>query len=328
MLAAFAIEGRALRRLEGPPRIETLQDASWIDLVNGTAEEAAVVEDATGLHVASRAELQEIESSSRLGFVDGALYLSVPLVTRGGLDDGHVSPIGFALNPRCLVTIRFAPSQAIDDFIAHAQHPDAVPHGPVHIFVGLLEALVDRLADRLEQIGADLDRVSRRIFQGDLASGRQPRQSDRALRDALRVVGQAGDLVSHIRDSLLGIGRLLPYTEQMAAEWIEAELHPRFQTLRQDVASLSDYDAQVLNKVQLLLDATLGFINIAQNNIMKLLTVVSVVGIPPTLVASIYGMNFKGMPELTWAWGYPYGLTLIVVSAVVPLIWFLLRGWL
>ena len=328
MLAAFAIEGRALRRLEHPQRIETLQDAAWIDLIDMTPEEAAAVADATGLRVAARADLQEIESSSRLGFAHGVLYLSAPLVTRGGPGDGQISPIGFALSAECLLTIRFAPSRAIDDFIARPEQPGAPPLGPVHLFVGLLEALVDRLADRLEQITADLDTVSRRIFQGDLAAGGPPRQSDIVLRDALKVVGQAGDVVSHIRDSLLGIARLLPYAEQTAADWIPAELHPRFLTLRQDIVSLGDYDAQVLNKVQLLLDATLGFINIAQNNIMKLLTVVSVVGIPPTLIASIYGMNFKGMPELGWSWGYPYGLTLIVVSAVVPLIWFWRRGWL
>ena len=328
MLTAFAIDGRALRRLPDPTRIETLQAAAWIDLMNVTAQEAATVEQATGLHVASRADLQEIESSSRLGTAAGALYLSAPLVTRGDATDGHVSPIGFALSPRCLLTLRFAPSRAIDDFITRAERAEAAPSGPVHVFVALLEALVDRLADRLEQITADLDTVSRRIFQGDLVAGGTPRQSDLVLRDSLKVVGQAGDLVSHIRDSLLGIARLLPYAEQTAAEWIPAELHPRFLTLRQDIVSLSDYDAQVLNKVQLLLDATLGFINIAQNNIMKLLTVVSVVGIPPTLIASIYGMNFKGMPELSWNWGYPYGLTLIALSAVVPLIWFWRRGWL
>ena len=327
MLAAFAIEGQALRRLEDSARIATLQSAAWIDLMNVTADEAVLVQAATGLHVASRAELQEIETSSRLGYTAGALYLSAPLVTPSGTADGPAAPIGFALSPRCLITVRFAPSRAIDDFIARVERAEAVLPGPVHIFVSLLEALVDRLADRLEQTTTDLDAVSRRIFQGDLAAGGPPRQSDAVLRDALKVVGQAGNLVSHIRDSLLGIARLLPYTEQMAGEWIPAELHPRFQTLRQDIVSLSDYDAQVLNKVQLLLDATLGFINIAQNNIIKLLTVVSVVGIPPTLVASLYGMNFKDMPELSWSWGYPYGLALIVISAVVPLIWFWRRGW-
>ena len=105
------------------------------------------------------------------------------------------------------------------------------------------------------------------------------------------------------------------------------ELKPRLETLRQDVASLNDYDAHLLNKVQLLLDATLGLINIDQNNIIKVLTIVSVVGVPPTLVASMYGMNFEHMPELHWAWGYPYGLALIALSAILPLLWFKWRGW-
>ena len=104
-------------------------------------------------------------------------------------------------------------------------------------------------------------------------------------------------------------------------------LLPRLLTVRQDVASLSDYDAQLTNKVQFLLDATLGFINIEQNNGIKILTVVSVVGIPPTLIASMYGMNFKNMPELQWEYGYLYGIVMIVLSGVIPLLWFRKRGW-
>ena len=114
----------------------------------------------------------------------------------------------------------------------------------------------------------------------------------------------------------------------MAKDWVPAELKQRIKTQRSDIASLNDYEMHLTNKVQLLLDATLGLINIEQNNIIKVLTIVSVVGVPPTLVASMYGMNFKGMPELDWAWGYPYALTLILVSAVGPLLWFKKRGWL
>jgi magnesium transporter len=113
----------------------------------------------------------------------------------------------------------------------------------------------------------------------------------------------------------------------LAGEWLPADVKQRLETVRQDVASLSDYDAHLTNKVQLLLDATLGMINIEQNNIIKVLAIVSVVGIPPTLVASMYGMNFKNMPELDWAWGYPYGLAVIAISAILPVLWFKWRGW-
>jgi magnesium transporter len=143
----------------------------------------------------------------------------------------------------------------------------------------------------------------------------------------LRRVGRCGDLASKIRDSLLGIGRIVPYVSSMGADWLPGEVKPHLRTLHQDIVSLTDYDHHLTNKVQLLLDATLGLINVEQNDIIKVLTIVSVVGVPPTLVASMYGMNFKHMPELDWAWGYPYGLALILLSAVLPVAWFKWRGW-
>ena len=198
------------------------------------------------------------------------------------------------------------------------------------VFVELMGAIADRLADVLERIAEELDTLSHRLFRVPAAQimGRSPPARESAdLRVILRRVGGYGDLVSKIRDSLLGIGRIAPYVASACAQWFPPEIKQRLDTLRQDVMSLSDYDTHLVNKVQLLLDATLGLINVEQNNIIKVLTIVSVVGVPPTLVASIYGMNFKGMPELDWSWGYPYGLAMIAVSAVLPLLWFKWRGW-
>src|ERR1700722_3426169 len=155
----------------------------------------------------------------------------------------------------------------------------------------------------------------------------RPARAEADLRGAMHRVGRSGDLASQIRDALLGIARIVPFAAIQGAAWMDAEVKAELETVRQDVASLSDYDAHLVNKVQLLLDATLGLINIEQNTIIKVLTIVSVVGVPPTLIASMYGMNFKHMPELDWAWGYPYGLLLIALSAVLPLLWFRLRGW-
>jgi magnesium transporter len=134
-------------------------------------------------------------------------------------------------------------------------------------------------------------------------------------------------VISFIRDSQVGAARIVPYVLSTAADWLPQDLKPRLDTLRQDVASLNDFDTHLNDKVQFLLDATLGFINIAQNNVMKVLTVASVVGIPPVLVAGIYGMNFKSMPEYDWSWGYAYGLALIVVTGLVPLAIFRWRNW-
>jgi len=305
-------------------------DTAWIDLFRPGPDEVAFVERNTGLAVPAIGELSEIESSSRLRNEDGALYLSMPLVY-GALDDEPRStPVGFILTAERLITVRFEELRSFSHFADHDLPSEKSPLTSAAVFAGVLDAIADRLADILEAIAAELDTLSHRLFRSPatLASGRRPPARESAdLRIMLRRVGHSGDLASKIRDSLLGIGRIVPYVSGPAAPWLPPEVKPRLETLRQDVLSLSDYDAHIVNKVQLLLDATLGLINIEQNNIIKVLTIVSVVGIPPTLVASMYGMNFKGMPEYDWSWGYPYGLAVIALSAILPLVLFKWRGW-
>lgn len=309
------------------PRPDTLPDKTvWIDLLDPTPEERAYVERGAGVRVPTQAELSEIETSSRIHAEHGVLYMSTPTVMRSSPTEPAVSPLGFVLSPQRLVTIRFAELPAVATFAAQCENEEQ-PRSSIATFVGLTEAIVDRMADVLEQIGAQLDELSAAVFHGSDARPPAPARADAALRAALRTVGRAGDHVSKIRDTLLGIGRIVPFVAE-TADWIPAEAKTRLHTLRQDIVSLNDYDAHLSNKIQFLLDATLGFINIEQNTIIKTLTVVSVVGIPPTLVASIYGMNFKIMPELNWALGYPYALALILLSAIAPLAWFRLRGWL
>jgi magnesium transporter len=301
-------------------------DVTWIDLLEPDAGEAAFVERMTGLHVPTLAELSEIESSSRLYTENDALYLSTPLVTRIEGGNPETTQVGFVLTATRLITVRYKPLRAFDTVKAREGRPDAVHPSSVGAFVTLVEAIVDRIADVLELVGAELDAVSKRVFRSD--TPQQPAKADADLRGILYQVGKAGDLVSRIRDSLLGIGRMVPYVAGLAEPWLPAEVKPHLATLRQDVSSLGDYDAHLANKIQFLLDATLGLINIEQNNIIKVLTVVSVVGVPPTFLASMYGMNFKNMPELEWAWGYPYVLVLILISAIGPYLWFKWRGWL
>ena len=299
-------------------------DIVWADLLNPTPEETAFIERAAGLRLPSVEELSEIETSSRLRSEDGVLYLSAPLVHRATAGDPQTTPVGFVLCPRLLITIRF------EELVSFAAFDRTACGSPAETFAGLLDAIVDRLADVLEHIAAELDTLSHRLFRAGPASTgkrRRPARETADLRVILRRVGAGGDLVSKIRDSLLGLGRIVPYVASLAADWLPEPVKPRLETLRHDIASLSDYDTHLVNKVQLLLDATLGLINVDQNNIIKVLTIVSVIGVPPTLVASMYGMNFKHMPELDWAWGYPYGLALIVISAIGPVLWFKWRGW-
>ncbi|TMJ56380.1 MAG: magnesium transporter CorA [Alphaproteobacteria bacterium] len=299
-------------------------DIVWIDLLQPSAEESAFVERTTALKLPSLADLSEIEASSRLRTVDGTLYLSAPLVYRAAADDPQSTPVGFILTAQHFVTVRFETPTA---FTTAAQRMHPTPH---EAFACLMDAIVDRIADILERISAELDNVSHRLFRAgpvETGSNRRPARAAADLRVILRRIGRSGDLASKIRDSLLGIGRIVPYVENSGAVWLTSEAQSHLRTLRQDIYSLSQYDEHLTNKLQLLLDATLGMINIDQNNIIKVLTIVSVVGVPPTLVASMYGMNFHNMPELDWSWGYPYALALIALTAVAPLLWFKWRGW-
>lgn len=298
--------------------------AVWWDLIDATDEENAAVERATGLKVPTREEISEIESSSRLYVDDGAVHVSAPAIHRSDSGTFVVTPIGFVLSPDHLVTVRFAPLASVDSFAAHFGTHGTGDATSSEVFTGLLEAIVDRLADVLEHLEALMDDISGAIFHSEEL---RPGRADQALRPTLRQIGRIGDHISKLRDALLVLDRMVPFVADHGQAWMSPMLTPRFQTLQRDIASLKDYDEHLSNKVQFLLDASLGLIGIGQSDIFRILTVVSVVGIPPTLVASIYGMNFKNMPELEWAWGYEYGWALILVTAAIPLILCKLRGW-
>jgi magnesium transporter len=203
----------------------------------------------------------------------------------------------------------------------------ASPHADsAGVFASLIEAMVDYGADMLEKLSSELASVSARAFSPTPPPRRDPR-AKRTLRVCLTEIGTAGDHSSRIRESLLGLQRITGFVSELGADWLAPELQVRLKTVRQDLSSLVDFEAHLAGKTQFLLDAILGFISIEQNDIFKVLTIVSVVGIPPTLIASMYGMNFHYMPELGWHYGYAYGLGLIALSTLVPIIWFKRRGW-
>ena len=330
MLTLYHSRAGSAERLTDLAEASLPANVAWIDLLRPDPDEVAFVERTTGLNVPSIEDLSEIESSSRLRNHNGAIYLSAPLVYRADSDQPLTTPVGFVLTRERLITVRFEELNPFNTFANRDLAAESEPLTSAAVFAGLMDAIVDRLADILENIAAELDALSHRLFRSpatEPAARRPPARESADLRIILRRVGHSGDLASKIRDSLLGIGRIVPYVSSLAADWLPPEIKPRLDTMRQDVLSLSDYDVHIVTKVQLLLDATLGLINVEQNNIIKVLTIVSVVGIPPTLIASLYGMNFKGMPEYDWSWGYPYGLAMIALGAILPLVWFKWRGW-
>lgn len=327
MIDAFVCGNGQLHRLTDTNSAGDLRTAVWIDLLNPTPDEIERAQAAAGLQILSELEISEIETSSRLGTRDGALYLNMPLIRLAAEGPRTVSA-GFVVSPERLITIRFAKSRVFDAYTERMTNGTAAGEGGVHIFVGLLEAIIDRQADALEQVRADLDQISHGVFAmgGEKRAGRK--SEDAFLRHTLGQLGRIGDLISHVRDTQVGAARIVPYVESMAAQWLPKDVLPRLATLRLDIASVSDFDTHLNDKLQFLLDATLGFINIAQNNVMKVMAIASVVGIPPVLVAGIYGMNFKNIPEYDWAWGYQWGWALIILTTLIPLGVFRWRKWL
>ena len=300
--------------------------AVWLDLVDATEAEVSLVEGFTGLRLPSRADLSEIEQSSRLAFDDGVLRLSAPIVAHSDTDSPELSPIGFVLTERLLITLRYDPLKSFDAVKTKAG-ARAVPATSAAIFVALLEACIERQADQLETASAKLDAISHHVFRNSSTDPKRAAKSSTALRDKLQALGRIGERTSMIRESLLASERMIPYALENGKAWFAPDLVTRLHGVRDDIGSLSLFEEHLLSKVQFLLDAILGFINIEQNYIFKVLTIASVVGIFPTLVAGWYGMNFQNMPEYHWAWGYQFGIGVTIISILLPLAWFKWRRW-
>jgi magnesium transporter len=325
MLHGFSlIDGRPQRIADTLSR-DALATAVWIDVLNPTPEEHELIESAIGLAIPTYATISEIETSSRLGSRRGVLYMNMPLINMVEHGPAGVS-VGFVLCENRLVTVRFAPSRIFDLFAEKLVKEETGAISPSHIFLSLLEAIVDRQADGLEYVRDELDKISHTIFAMGTGPGTGRKSEDRTLKRILGELGKLGELISHIRDTQVGAARIVPYAESMAP-WLPSDLHTRLETLRHDIGSVSEFDTHLNDKTQFLLDATLGFINIAQNNVMKVMAIASVVGIPPVLVAGVYGMNFKNIPEYDWAYGYQWGWALIILTTLIPLGLFRWRKW-
>jgi magnesium transporter len=299
----------------------------WVDLCEPSEEELARACDDYGLDIPPRAELDEIEFSSRLQYEDGIFTISLPVTPHAKKgDDDATTPLGFILTKDLLVTVRFA---HLHTFPAIIKRVDRRRRSAPDIFMVIVEALIDYGADRLEELRAEALAVSNRIFHKQMPARQRisVKRTNRMLHDTLVEIGDMGERLSYIRDTLLVMQRAVPFVAEHGNGWLGDTVKARLKMAGSDVQSLNDYEVHLTDKLQFLLDAALGFINTEQNDLFKVLTIASVVGIPPTFVASMYGMNFHNMPELRWAFGYQWGLFLILLSTVIPIVWFKLRGW-
>jgi magnesium transporter len=302
------------------------ETATWIDLEEPTEEEEKLVERCIDVDVPTQDEMSEIEPSSRLYELGGALYMTVSVLR--GVEDGEptTTPIGFVLADNRLVTIRYATPKPVRAFEDHARREPALVKDAPTVLVRMLDAIIDRLADELEGVSAEIERLSSHIFERRIEDRRIPAARLTAL---LTRIGRAQTLLAKIRYSAVSTSRMLSFLagSNRVNEASQKETQHHISSMTTDITSLTEHASFLADNLIFLLDASLGLIRIEQNAAMKLFSWAAVIFLPPTLIAGIFGMNFRFMPELGWHYGYPLALALIVASGALPFLYFKRRGW-
>lgn len=322
MIAGFALDGGRLRSV-GESLGSSLAGVVWVDLLSPTVDEEAMVETQLGVDIPTREEMQRLEVSGRLYKEDDAVVLTATLPARSDSDDLLMAPVAFVVARGKLVTVRYHEPRVFKTFPQRAAQSNLGCTDGDTVLVALLEATVDRMTDVLERAEEEVDEISRDIFRSEQREG-----SSCDLTDTLKLIGRKGDMCSNIQIGLLSLQRLTGYFSQVLTDRAERkELRGRVKTLDHYLKSLSDHSSFLSQKITFLLEATLGMISIEQSNIIKIFSIAAGVFLPPTLIASIYGMNFSFMPELDWKYGYPLAWGVMLASALLPFWYFKRRGW-
>ena len=325
MLSVFVPTDSQLKKVAAADVGDLPEQAVWIDLFNPTGAEDKAVEKLAGIAVPTREDMQEIEVSSRLYIENSARYMTATLMCHSDTDMPRTTAVTFILAGHRLVTVRYDQPKPFPVVEAKLARGCAASLTGEMVLMELLDAVIDRCADILERAGADVDQVSHEIFEPDSQRhGHAKRYSQ-----ILIAIGRKGDLTSKVRESLVSIGRLVTFLSAVVegVKWSK-DMREQLKTMQRDVASLTDHASYLSSKITFVLDAMLGVVNLEQNNIIKLFSVMAVVLMPPTLIASIYGMNFKVMPELEWQHGYPMALVMMLICAIVPYWIFKWKKWL
>jgi magnesium transporter len=329
MLIPYVLQKDKLQPVSEQQFSELADQVLWVDLINPSEHEEALVEMLLGIEIPTRDEMHEIELSSRLYQKDGILYTTATVMTKAETPEPECHAISFVLSRKCVVTVRYCEPMAFKVFAEWGLRGGCAPSCQSNaILSGLMEAIVDRMADVLESIGHEIDDISRKIFRPNITDKNKRAETKPNFEEMLRQIAIAGDHVSKARESLVSITRLLGFVSSTVYFKPNSDEVQPIQTMLRDIPALNDHASFLSNKVNFLLDATLGMVGIEQNSIIKFFSVAAVVFLPPTLVASIYGMNFQHMPELDWKLGYPLAIGLMIMSAVIPYRLFKRKGWL
>lgn len=326
MITGFIADAGRLRRIDDA--LSDVANLVWVDLLNPSADEETLLEARLGIDVPTREEVERLEFSGRLYKEEDAVVMTATLPARTDSDDLLLAPVAFVVAGGKLITVRYHEPRVFKTFPQRATEANLGCADGEAVLVAMLDAIVDRITDILERTEEEVDAISRDIFRSE-----EPRRGGRQLMTTLQAIGRKGDMCSNIRDCLVSLQRLAGFFGQALADRAAdrggaKELRGRVKTLDHYLGSLGDHASFLSQKVTFLLDATLGMINIEQSNIIKIFSIAAGVFLPPTLIASVYGMNFKFIPEFDWPWGYPFALVLMLASALLPFWYFKRRGWL
>jgi magnesium transporter len=296
----------------------------WIDLHNPTVDEEKAAEALLGIEIPTAEDRRPVEESARLYREGGALVMTAIIIT--GVAEGKPlrTQISFVMTATTLVTVRLVDPLPFRTFVARVCTLPPEDIAPEALLVGLLEAILERAADVLERVAADLNEVSLRLFFKDT----DHKKSDEQMQALLRRLGRKRRISALLRESLFSFDRMVPFLIEQSGDALTADCRTRLSLLLRDIRSLTTFEAQLSSEVSYLHEATLGLITLEQNQIVKVFSILAVLFLPPTLVGSIYGMNFDFMPELHWRFGYLFSLGLMLASALVPFFWLRRRGWL
>ncbi|WP_457582448.1 magnesium transporter CorA family protein [Ensifer canadensis] len=325
MITGYCSNGETVILSVADKPVTLRPDIVWVDLVEPSKDEDLMMEKLLGISIPTRDDLKDIEPSSRLYMEADAVFMTASLVYRSETDIPDLTDVAFILHGGRLVTIRYAEPRAFALFKAAIHRiPGGCPNGVV-MLTRLLETIADRTAEILEQAVGKIDDLSLQVFGDKAVVKRRP---PHFLEARLRDVAGHHRLVAKTRDSLASLSRLLTFVYTVPEVQADKDSRELCRSISRDIQTLSEHASFISGNITFLLDASLGLINVEQNAIIKIFSIASVVLLPPTLIASVYGMNFSVMPELEWQFGYPWALAAMVISAVIPFFFFRWKGWL
>ncbi len=316
MLMAFTLNKGLLEQVAINAATDLIPEVIWVDAIDPSEEERGWLREAYQQELPTLEDISEIEATSRFYENDDGLHISSYFLNYADENSENISA-AFVFNGDRLFTLREEELAAFRLFRLRARKGLVSLTNSKSIMLGLFETKVENLADIVERIAADLEKTSRQVLGN-------AEQDD--MESVLTALALQEDVNGKVRVSMVDLQRMLYLL--LRSGILNAEQSERLRDIIRDSESLIASTSFLFDKIKFLLDTTLGFINVNQNKIIKIFSVASVALLPPTLIASVYGMNFKFMPELDWAYGYPYVVALMVASALGPMWYFRKRGWL